>query len=87
MRTTLTVEDTLLTELKEVAARQRLPLKQVVDRALRAGLVTIQRPVARGRVRQRTFAMGAASLKLDQALAIATLLEDEATVRKLELRK
>jgi hypothetical protein len=87
MRTTLTVEDGLLTELKQVAARQRVPFKQVVDQALRAGLAAIQRPVPHGRVRQRTFGMGAPSLKLDKALSIAAALEDEETVRKLELRK
>jgi hypothetical protein len=87
MRTTLTVQDDLLTELKQVAARQRVPFKQVVDQALRAGLAAVKRPVPAGRVRARTFRMGAPNVTLDKALSIAAALEDEEAARKLELRK
>lgn len=87
MRTTLTVQDDLLTELKQVAARQRVPFKQVVDQALRAGLAVVKRPVPPGHVRSRTFRMGAPNVTLDKALSIAAALEDDETARKLELRK
>ena len=83
----MTLDDTLLTELKELAARRRVPLKQAVDQALRAGLQAIRRPGAKSRVRPRVFAMGAPRVSLDKALAMAATLEEEEITRKLEARK
>lgn len=89
MRTTLTIDDDLMRQLKEIAHRQGLPLKQVVNRALRFSLEHFENQRPRQPYRCPTFSMGspAAHLDLDKALAIAAVLEDEEVARKLELRK
>lgn len=38
MRTTITLDDDVLQEAKAVAAKSRLPFRQVINEALRAGL-------------------------------------------------
>jgi hypothetical protein len=86
VRTTLTIDDELMRELKEVAHREGVPLKLVVNRALRLGLGAAK--PQRRRYRSRTFGMGAVRIpSLDKALAVAAALEDEEIARKLELRK
>lgn len=87
MRTTLTVDDGLFAELKEIAHRNGLPFKRVVDQVLRAGIDAARKPVPKGRVRLRTFSMGAPRAPLEHSLALAASLEDEEVVRKLRLRK
>lgn len=87
MRTTLTIDDQLLAELKERAHREGVPLKQVVNQALRRGLQG-QGQAKRKRYRATTFAMGHPAVPdLDKSLAIAAALEDEEIARKLVLRK
>ncbi len=46
MRTTLTVDDTLISSLKKKAAERDVPLKTVVNQALRMGLDAMERPPA-----------------------------------------
>lgn len=88
MRTTLTIDDQLFAELKERAHREGVPLKQVVNQALRRGLDASRQPPRRGSYRARTYAMGRALVpSLDKSLAIAAALEDEEIARKLVLRK
>ncbi len=87
MRTTLTIEDALITDLKEIAARQRLPFKQVVSQTLRAGLRASRNPTPRGKQTLRTFKMGRPRIALDKALALAAALEDSEIARRLELGK
>jgi hypothetical protein len=87
MRTTLTIDDGLASELKELAHREGLPFKIVVNRALRAGLQHLAKAPRRRPYRTPTFAMGRPRLPLDKALAIATSLEDEEVARELGLRK
>jgi hypothetical protein len=87
MRTTLTIEDALLTEIKQLAVRQGLPFKKVVDRTLRAGLGALKNPTARARRSRCTFKMGRPRVALDKALALAAALEDSEIVRKLEAGK
>ena len=55
MRTTLTVDDSLLEELKALAARERRPFRQVVEECLLTGL------------RQRDQRLGEAAAGLIQA--------------------
>lgn len=86
MRTTLTIDDQLLAELKERAHREGVPLKQVVNQTLRRGLNVPARPSRRKT--HRTYSMGRALVpSLDKSLAIAAGLEDEEIARKLVLRK
>jgi hypothetical protein len=88
MRTTLTIDDHLMRELKEYAHRRGLPLKQVVNQALRSGLTHLLKPAPRRRYKCRTYSMGHPSgAQLEKAFALAAVLEDEETVRKLALRK
>ncbi len=87
MRTTLTIDDQLLAELKERAHREGVPLKQLVNQVLRRGL-DAPPPAERKRYRARTFSMGQPAVPgLDKSLAIAAGLEDEEVARKLVLRK
>lgn len=84
----MTVDDYIMRELKEVAYRSGLPLKQVVNRALRAGLEQLCRRSAPRLYRCKTYSMGSAPRSnLEKALEIASSLEDEEIRRKLSLRK
>ncbi len=88
MRTTIVIDDQLLRELKATARKQGVPLKQVVNQALAVGLDQLQRPRRKKRYKGKTFAMGfRPDLNFDQALGIASALEDEEISRKLSLRK
>lgn len=90
MRTTLTIDDDLMKELKEAAHREGVPLKRLVNRALRHGLRSLGDTTGRKPYRCPTHSMGApvsAAIDLDRALALASALDDEEIARKLELRK
>jgi len=88
MRTTLTIDDQLMAELKERAHREGVPFKQVVNQTLRRGLDADVHSNKRKPFRARTFAMGQPLMAdLDKSLAIASGLEDEEIARKLSLRK
>ncbi len=88
MRTTLTIDDVLYRDLKELAHKTRTPLKRVIDRVLRSGVRHLDRRPAKEPLRVRTFAMGDVSgVNLDKALGLASALEDEERTRKLALRK
>ena len=89
MRTTLTIDDRIARNLKEIAHRSGKPFKTVVNETLRAGLTADQeRPKAK-RYRVRTVSLGGVrrGVDLDKALALADSLEDEQLLRKTELRK
>jgi hypothetical protein len=88
MRTTLTIDDHLMAELKERAHREGVPLKQIVNQTLRRGLDTNRQPDKRKPYRATTYAMGQPLVpSLDKSLALAAALEDEEIARKLALRK
>lgn len=89
MRTTLTLDDALIAELKRRAHESGRSFKAVVNETLRAGLEQ-----AGGRPASRPYRLPAARLgsprpgiDLDKALALAGALEDSELERKLELRK
>jgi hypothetical protein len=88
MRTTLTIEDRIARELKEIAHRSGRSFKEVVNETLRAGLTADDKPRPR-RFRVRPVRLGnvVGGVNLDKALAISDALEDEGIARKLELRK
>jgi len=88
MKTTLTIDDQILADLKERAHRQNVPLKQMVNQVLRRGLEADSNPLPRKPFRGKTFSMGQPLVpSLDKSLAIAAALDDEEIVRKLALRK
>ena len=87
MRTTLTLEDHLARRLKREAVARRMSFKELVNRALQAGLASLERPATQ-RYRCPTFEMGVPrEVNLDKALALAATLEDDEVVRKQALRK
>ena len=89
MRTTLTLDDQLAKELKEIAHRSGKPFKDVVNETLRGGLQSRRAQRLPKRYRIETVSLGGVhgSLNLDKALLIADALEDEEIARKLEMRK
>jgi hypothetical protein len=88
MRTTLTLDDDLAAALREKAHRTRRPFKAVVNETLRAGLSSRRKRDARPyRLMPRSLGGVVPGFDLDKALRLADTLEDEAVVRKLELRK
>jgi hypothetical protein len=87
MRTTLTLPDAVMRELRSLAAKEQISLKEAVHRVLLAGLSAIRRPGRRPRRSVHVFSMGRPVVGLDQALRLAGELEDEEVARKAELRK
>jgi len=88
MRTTLTIDDYLMQELKEKAYRSGKSLKYVVNNALRKSLQETDKPVCRKQYICKTYSMGYPPLvDLDKALALSIKLEDEEIIRKMNLKK
>ncbi len=88
MRTTINIDDHILDRAKRVAKRSRLSLRETVNRALGIGLAKLD-PRSRARpYGATTYHMGfPPALNLDKALPLASVLEDEEVVRKLQLMK
>lgn len=89
MRTTLTLDDGLVAELKRRAHESGRSFKAVVNEAIRTGLEQAGEPPA-----NRPYSLPATRLgsprpgiELDKALTLVGALEDEELVRKMELRK
>jgi hypothetical protein len=88
MRTTITLDDDLAAHLRRLARETGRPFKQVVNDALRAGLLPQQPAASAEDLSFATYPLGLRpEINLDQARRIAAQLEDDETVRKLELRK
>jgi hypothetical protein len=87
MRTTITLDDDLAAHLQRLARETGRPFKQVLNDALRAGLIPgpsnpHEDPAF------PTFALGLRpGINLDHARHLAAELEDDEIMRKLELRK
>jgi hypothetical protein len=89
MRTTLTIDERIARDLKEIAHRSGKPFKQVVNETLSAGLA-VRKPARRSRrYRLKPVSLGnpLPGIDLHKALSLADLLEDREIARKLELRK
>jgi hypothetical protein len=84
----LTLDDDVARELQRIVRKTGHPFKAVVNDALRAGLRAGAAPAPR-RYRLTPASLGgvAADVDLNRALRLADSMEDEALVRKLELRK
>lgn len=87
MRTTLTIEDALASELRQRAHETGKPFKQVVNETLLKGLQAP--PEKPGAYRLKPAALGnpQAGIDLVKALRLADELEEEAMRYKLEQRK
>jgi metal-responsive CopG/Arc/MetJ family transcriptional regulator len=84
VRSTVRIDDDLMQQLKERAAREGLSLSRMLNRALREGL-RARRPARSGQrpYREHVYAMGEANFPVDKALATAAALEDAEVLRKL----
>ncbi len=88
MRTTLTIEESIMQRLKEEAHKSGLPLKQIVNTTLEIGLRNLHKSNERQPYRLKTYAMGVPQgVDLDKALQMAMVLEDDEITRKLKVRK
>ena len=86
MRTTLTLDPDVADRLRALARERGLPFKQVVNAVLRRGLDDASGARKSFRIEARPMRLRP-GIDLDHALALAAHLEDEETLRKLELRK
>jgi hypothetical protein len=86
VRTTITLDPDVAARLRSLARERGISFKAAVDVVLRRGL-------AEGAVSARPFRVQARPLHLrpgidiDRAITLAAQLEDQETIRKLELRK
>jgi hypothetical protein len=88
MRTTLTIDDDLIRKLRENAHEKGVPFKEIVNQALKVGLVHLDKPKRIKPYKCKTFSLGyPPSADLDHALNLADRLESEEIARKLALRK
>jgi len=86
MRTTLTLDPDVADRLRALARERGLPFKQVVNAVLRRGLHEGPGAPTPFHVEARRLGLRP-GIDLERALDLAARLEDEETVRKLELRK
>ncbi len=83
MRTTITIDDSLMAKLKEEAFKSGLPLKQVINDRLELGLRVENGSTPKERVVIKTYAMGnPSSINLEKALQVSATFEDDEILRK-----
>ena len=87
MRSTVRIDDKLMTELKARARQENVSLTRMLNKLLRAGLEASQGRRPRKRFKQKTHSIGAPRVELDKALALAADLDDEEILRKIAVRK
>jgi len=86
MRTTISINDDLMTYLKKKAFETGKTLKEVINATLRAGIKEGGKTVKKYSCPE--FSMGAsARYDLDRALDLAEALENEEILRKIRLKK
>jgi hypothetical protein len=87
MRTTLTIEDSILEKLKKEALDSGVPLKTIVNLTLEIGLRNLHaRP--QKKYKSKTYAMGyPGGINFDKALQIASALENDEILKKMNVGK
>jgi len=83
----MTIDDSLMRELRKAAHEQGIPLKQVVNSAIRAGLRAMQAPPKSSPYRSPTFEMGYPRGGLSKALQLVDELENEVVAGEMAVRK
>ena len=86
MRTTVTIDPDLAAKLRRIARERGISFKEALNTMLRAGMGARAVTARAYRLRARRLGLRA-GIDLDKALHLASALEDEETIRKLELRK
>ena len=87
MRTTLSIPDDILFELRELARAKRTSLTRVAADTLRAGLLAAKTGRPNRRPLVPAFDLGKPRVNLDRALRLAAEMEDEEILRKIEAGK
>jgi hypothetical protein len=86
MRTTVDLDPDIDARLRAIARERGVPLRVVINEALRAGVSPHRRPGEPYTLPSRRLGVRP-GIDLDKALALAGELEDDEIARKLELRK
>jgi len=86
VRTTITLDPDVAARLRSLARERGISFKAAVNSVLRRGLSEGEETSRPFRVKSRPLDLRP-GLDLDKALTLAAQLEDEETIRKLELRK
>lgn len=88
MRSTVRIDDDLMTTVKTRATGEGISMTRMLNRVVRLGLEAMNLEAKQpSPYRETTFRMGRPRFDLDKALALAAALEDEETLRKVALRK
>ena len=88
MRTTITIDDDLMQELRNRAHQSNIRLKEVINNTIRYGLKAAAEAGQNEKYVCPVFSLGnPSSYNLDRALDLAEHLESEEITRKLLLRK
>jgi len=88
IRTTMTLEPDVAEALKRRAKRTGQPFRRNVNEVIRLGLLAEKsRPARAYRIKPLSLGGVAPGIDLDRSLRLADSLEDEAQMRKLEMRK
>ena len=86
VRTTVRLDPDLAARLRKVAHERGISFKEALNTALRAGMGQAAGAGRAYRLRARRLGLRP-TVDLDRGLRLAAAMEDEETVRKLELRK
>lgn len=86
MRTTVRLDPDLAAKLQKMARERGISFREALNTVLRAGIGARAGAPRAYRVPARALGLRP-GIDLDKALRIASALEDEETIRKLELRK
>lgn len=86
VRTTVTLDDDVAAAVQRVARERGLSFKAALNTLLRAGLTPESASARPYEIPSRPMGLRP-GISLDKALQLAGELEDEETIRKLQLRK
>ena len=87
MRLTLSIPDDLFRELRRRARAEGVPLRCVVEEALRAGIAAGKAGTRPASLPRPVFDLGKPLVNLDHALRLAADMEDEEILRKMDAGK
>ena len=86
MRTTVTLDADVEALLRKAMRERGETFKQVLNAAIREGLVSARRKAAKP-FKQRTFDLGEPLVDLTKALSLVSELEDAETITKMQRRR
>lgn len=89
MRTTVRIDDDLMSDLKSLSHQRDVSISNVMNNALRIGIEDLKRGGSAQKqvYREKTFKMGKPLVDLTKALQLSAEMEDEAIIEKLRSGK